>query len=160
MVLKPTNFKNKRAASLKNPAGIKKKGAMIGQNTSKKMKEKLDQIKNKKRIDDEEVQSTDSNGTFDGDENLNSQRQKQIRQNKKHLLLDDPFLLVEDAQKEQIETIEEKKLRMAKEVIAEYASEKKNDFFESLLSKTQADYQIVEEGDDLITRRMKMHLLE
>lgn len=124
------------------------------------MKEKLDQIKNKKRIDDEEVQSTDSHGTFDGDENLNSQRQKQIRQNKKHLLLDDPFLLVEDAQKEQIETIEEKKLRMAKEVIAEYASEKKNDFFESLLSKTQADYQIVEEGDDLITRRMKMHLLE
>lgn len=29
---------------------------------------------------------------------------------------------------------------MAKEVIAEYASEKKNDFFESLQAKTQADY--------------------
>ena len=49
---------------------------------------------------------------------------------------------------------------MAKDVIAEYASDKKNDFFESLLAKTQADYQIVAEGDDMITRRMKMHLLE
>ena len=93
-------------------------------------------IRNKKKLDEEEVESTDSHGTFEGDENLNSQRQNQIRQNKKNLLLDDPFLLVEEAQNEKVENAEERKLRMAKEVIAEYASEKKNDFFESLLSKT------------------------
>ena len=100
------------------------------------MKEKLEHIRNKKKLDEEEVESTDSHGTFEGDENLNSQRQNQIRQNKKNLLLDDPFLLVEEAQNEKVENAEERKLRMAKEVIAEYASEKKNDFFESLLSKT------------------------
>lgn len=61
---------------------------------------------------------------------------------------------------EPVETAEEKKLRMAKDIIKEYASEKKNDFFDSLFSKTQADYQIMEEGDDMLTRRMKMHLLE
>lgn len=49
--------------------------------------------------------------------------------------MDDPFLLVEES-KEQIETQEERKLRMAKDVIAEYASEKKDDFFDSLLAKT------------------------
>ena len=48
---------------------IKKKGAMIGQATSKKMKEKLDNIK--RRRDDDEVKSSDSHGTFEGDENLN-----------------------------------------------------------------------------------------
>jgi hypothetical protein len=58
------------------------------------------------------------------------------------------------------ETIEERRLRMTKQVINEYASANKDDFFESLYSKTQADYQIVEEGDDAITKRMKMHLLE
>ncbi len=86
------------------------------------------------------------------------QRQNFARQAKKNALLDDPFLLVED--EPQKETAEEKKLRLAKEIIAEYASDKKNDFFDSLFSKTQADYQIVEDGDDMLTRRMKMHLLE
>jgi hypothetical protein len=49
---------------------------------------------------------------------------------------------------------------MAKEIIAEYASEKKNDFFESLFTKTQAEYNLIQEGDDMLTKRMKMHLLE
>jgi hypothetical protein len=62
------------------------------------------------------------------------QRQKFARQAKKNALLDDPFLLVGD--ETQKETAEEKKLRLAKEIIAEYASEKKNDFFDSLFANT------------------------
>lgn len=49
---------------------------MIGQATSTKMREKLKGIK-RKTDDDDEVKSSDSHGTFDGDENV--QRQKFTR---------------------------------------------------------------------------------
>ena len=65
---------------------------MIGQATSKKMRDKLKGIKRK--TDDDEVKSQDSENTFEGDENV--QRQNFARQAKKNALLDDPFLLVED----------------------------------------------------------------
>ena len=128
---------------------------MIGQATSAKMREKLKGLK-RRADDDDDVKSSDSHGTFDGDEN--AQRQKFAKQAKKNALLDDPFLLADEEPRK--ETAEEKKLRLAKEIIAEYASEQKNDFFDSLFAKTQADYQIVENEDDQLTRRMKMHLLE
>ena len=108
---------------------------MIGQATSTKMREKLKGIKRRTDYDDE-VKSSDSHGTFDGDENV--QRQKFTRKSKKIAILDDPLLLVEE--EPQKETAEEKNLRLAKEIIAEYASDKKNDFFDSLFAKTQADY--------------------
>ena len=73
MVLKSNKDKPTKK-SFKTQPVIKKKGAMIGQATSKKMKEKLDNIK--RRRDDDEVKSSDSHGTFEGDENLNDLRIK------------------------------------------------------------------------------------
>ena len=65
MVLKTTKAKK----SFKTTGPInKKKGVMIGQATSKKMKEKLDKIK--KQRDDDDIKSEDSNAAFEGDENL------------------------------------------------------------------------------------------
>jgi hypothetical protein len=87
------------------------------------MRDKLKTIK--RRNDDDEVKSSDSHGTFDGDDHTR-------KTSKKSALLDDPFLVAE----EPVETVEEKKLRLAKEIIHEYASEKKNDFFDSLFAKT------------------------
>lgn len=49
---------------------------------------------------------------------------------------------------------------MTTQIINEYAREEKTDFFENLHAKTQHEEEIMEAGDDAITRRMKMHLLE
>ena len=49
--------------------------------------------------------------------------------------MDDPFL--QDAAGEQeVETIEEKRLRMANDIIKEYGKADKNDFFDQLHAKT------------------------
>jgi len=79
------------------------------------------------------VKSNDSHGAFDGDDG----HVRNPRGTKHSALLDDPFLQVDEPLKE---TAEEKKLRLAKDIIKEYASEQKNDFFESLFSKAQAEY--------------------
>ena len=57
---------------------------MIGEATSAKMREKIASFK--KRRDDDEVKSSDSHGTFDGEDTT------QKRLSKKNALLDDPFL--------------------------------------------------------------------
>jgi len=49
---------------------------------------------------------------------------------------------------------------MANDIIAEYGKVEKNDFFDQLHAKTQQEEEIMEAGDDAITKRMKMHLLE
>ena len=59
-----------------------------------------------------------------------------------------------------METIEEKRLKMANQIIQEYAREEKDDFFDQLHAKTQHEEEIMEAGDDAITERMKIHLLE
>ena len=59
-----------------------------------------------------------------------------------------------------METAEEKRLRMANQIIKEYGKDDKADFFEKLHAKTQMEEEILDKGDDAITKRMKMHLLE
>ena len=49
---------------------------------------------------------------------------------------------------------------MANQIIQEYAKEEKNDFFDKLHATTQHEEEILEAGDDAITKRMKTHLLE
>lgn len=115
------------------------------------MQDKLGKLKNKGKDDDEEIKSNDSDGGYmdNNKTGLNSKRNQ---------LLDDPFL--QAAAEEEHETAEEKRLKMAKGIIQEYAREEKNDFFDQLHAKTQHEEEIMEAGDDLITKRMKMHLLE
>jgi hypothetical protein len=57
-------------------------------------------------------------------------------------------------------TAEERRLKMTKQVIREFASEKNEDFFEKLQAKATPEEQILSKDDDAITRKMKMHLLE
>ena len=115
------------------------------------MQDKLGKLKNKGKDDDEEIKSNDSDGGYmdNNKTGLNSKRNQ---------LLDDPFL--QAAAEDEHETAEEKRLKMAKGIIQEYAREEKNDFFDQLHAKTQHEEEIMEAGDDLITKRMKMHLLE
>ena len=54
------------------------------------------------------------------------------------------------------ETAEEKRLRLTKKIIQEYASEEKQDFFLTLNAKTTQDQDIMQVDDDQLTRRMKM----
>ena len=59
-----------------------------------------------------------------------------------------------------METAEEKRLRMATQIIKEYGKDDKADFFEKLHAKTQVEEEIMNADDDAITKRMKMHLME
>jgi len=68
----------------------------------------------------------------------------------------DPFLAVE----KETMNAEEKRLKMTKQVIAEFARNDNDDFFEKLQAKTTPEEQILNKEDDLLTRKMKMHLLE
>ena len=58
-------------------------------------------------------------------------------------------------------------MRLTKKVIKEYANTEateqekgEGNFFDTLLSKTQADMDIIGADDDNMTKRMKMHMLE
>ena len=114
----------------------------IGESTALKMKEKLGQFKQKKKpVHDEEINSVDS-----ADE-----------QNK---LAEDPFFAAADDEKVNGETAEEKRLRLTKKIISEYAAEEKTDFFTSLVSKSTAEQEILTAEDNQITRRMKLQMLE
>ena len=123
------------------------------------MHDKLDKLKQKtkKKGDDDEIASNDSDAYIDR-EPVNQ------RSAKRNELLNDPFL--QDAAPEleneemQQETAEEKRLRMAQSIISEYARQDKDDFFDKLHAKTEHEEEIMEAGDDALTRRMKMHLLE
>jgi len=55
---------------------------------------------------------------------------------------------------------EDKRLKLTKQVIAEFARNDNDDFFEKLQAKTTPEEQILNKEDDLLTRKMKMHLLE
>ena len=57
-------------------------------------------------------------------------------------------------------TVEEKRLKMTKQVIAEFGKQDNDDFFEKLQAKSTPEEQILNQDDDLLTRKMKMHLLE
>ena len=71
-------------------------------------------------------------------------------------MLNDPFFQFEDDSKaeelgKEIETADQKRLRLANQILKEYAKEDKADFFESLQAKTTAEVDIREEGDDMLT---------
>ena len=125
----------KSQVSFKNKTGIE---------ASKRMQEKLSMIKKNKK-DDEEIMSADS-----GDEatHIKAATREGAMQKKKNQILNDPFLQLDDAQdieaankmeQDQIETAEEKRLRMANQIIKEYGKDEKNDFFEQLHAKTQME---------------------
>jgi hypothetical protein len=84
------------------------------------MKSKLDTLKSKGK--DEEIESESDND------------------NKPHK---EDFLVGmqnnEDEEMNQVETVEEKRLKMTKQIIKEYASEEKTDFFATLQAKTLVD---------------------
>jgi type III secretory pathway component EscR len=61
---------------------------------------------------------------------------------------------------QQVETVEEKRLKMTKQIIKEYASEEKTDFFATLSAKTLQDQDILNVDDDQLTKRMKLQVLE
>lgn len=87
------------------------------------MQDKLGKIRQKKGDDnDDEIASNDSDAFIDREPN----NPKNAKRNE---LLNDPFLTA-DKDEENLETVEEKRLRMAKGIIAEYAREDKNDFFD------------------------------
>ena len=156
MVQKHTKTKDTKGGKVKkNLASFK--GRKSGEEASKRIQEKLSQIK-KGQKQDEESASGDS-----GDEGQTMARQN-AKTKKRNEILNDPFLQFDedgDAEmQEQQETAEEKRLRMANQIIKEYGRDDKADFFEKLHAKTQMEEQIIEAGDDAITRRMKMYLLE
>jgi hypothetical protein len=53
------------------------------------------------------------------------------------------------------ETAEEKRLRLTKKIISEYAAEEKNDFFTSLVAKSTAEQDVMAADDNQLTKRMK-----
>ena len=105
-----------------NDKGSFKKANRIGEATAKRMQEKLGRMKNKGKVDEDEIKSNDSDAWVDRDPDdpRNAKRQE---------LLNDPFLQVDD-EKDAMETVEEKRLRMTKNIINEYAREEKTDFFD------------------------------
>ena len=105
------------------------------------MQQKLDRLKVKKSsTKDEDIESVD-----EADEVPHKES----------------FLVgMQDEEMQDKETAEEKRLRITKQIIQEYAVDSKADFFATLQAKTSADQDIVRDDDDLLTRRMKMQMLE
>ncbi len=94
------------------------------------MKQKLGQFKTKKAGLDEEIHSVDS-----ADE-----------QNKQGG--EDPFFVGMNEDEVQGETAEDKRLRLTKKIISEYAAEEKTDFFSSLVAKSTAEQEIMAADDN------------
>ena len=66
----------------------------------------------------------------------------------------------EDAAMMVKETAEEKRLRMTKSIIGEYAVDDKQNFFANLMAKTSTDMDIIRQDDDEVVKRMKLKMLE
>jgi len=73
---------------------------------------------------------------------------------------EDPFLVGLNEDEAEGETAEEKRLRLTKKIISEYATEEKTDFFASLVSKSTVEQEIIAADDNQLTRRMKFQMLE
>ena len=108
----------------------------IGESTAFKMKQKLGQFKAKKG-QDEEINSVDSADEQNKDKG------------------EDPFLVGMNNDEAEGETAEEKRLRLTKKIISEYAAEEKNDFFTSLVAKSTAEQDVMAADDNQLTKRMK-----
>ena len=65
---------------------------------------------------------------------------------------------------EQNETVEEKRLKMTKQLLSELNQStdptKTYDFFENLYNKTEAEVEIFQDNDDILARRLKYQILE
>jgi hypothetical protein len=121
----------------KAPAKPKQKQIKkIGEATASRMKTKLDALKQK----DEDIESNDS-----ADEGRKKEE----------------FLVgMEDDDMGGRETAEEKRLRMTKAIISEYGQADRTDFFATLTAKTQQDLGVMQDDDDVMTKRLKMQALE
>lgn len=105
---------------------------MVGEQASKRMQTRLEEIRQRKKAktDDEEIVSEDSDDVrghnTDFKQNRSAERAAKI--------LNDPFLQVQEIEQqneeEKNETAEEKRLRLANQIIEEYAQEEKTDFFD------------------------------
>ena len=76
--------------------------------------------------------------------------------------MNDTFFNKEPAEKKalnNVETVDEKRVRLTKNIISEYAADEKTDFFATLTAKT-TDHEIMTGDDNNLTTRMKMHMLE
>ena len=113
----------------KKPAILKPKSTKkIGETTAQKMKQKLSKLKQKKN-NDEDIESNDS-----ADEKIRPS--------------EDPFLVGMVDDEAQKETAEEKRLRLTKKIINDYAAEEKTDFFATLVSKSTAEQEIIQADDN------------
>jgi len=124
------------------------KGAKLGEATAKRMKNKISAISGKKKsknLDDEEIESVDS---LDND----------------YVPKKDDFLvgLSDEEEEQKRETAEEKRLRMTKQIISDYATGENgaNDFFATLTAKTTTDHDIINKDDDRLTKHLKMQALQ
>jgi len=90
----------------------------IGEATAQRMQAKLGKMK---KDDEDEIVSRDS------EDFLNKETGNPSHAKRKELM-NDPFLQVDEDMAQ--ETIEEKRLKMANNIIAEYAKEEKTDFFD------------------------------
>ena len=113
-------------------AGKVRKPNKIGEATAKKLKSKMQNLNR-----DEEIESIDS-----GDRDQEEER----------------FLvgMSGDEGENDKETAEEKRLRMTKQIIRDYAIDQGQDFFANLTAKTQTDMQILNDGDSRLTKHLKL----
>lgn len=113
----------------------------MGEATAKRMKQKLADLKSKRK--DEDIQSDSEN---DG------------RNFKEDFLTGMNSNLENDEVMK--ETAEEKRLRMTKDLIGEYAVDDKQNFFANLMAKTSTDMDIIRQDDEEVVKRMKLKMLE
>lgn len=149
-----------------NNQPVKKGGApnttKIGQVTAKRMRDKAQGQKEKQRPKgfDEEIDSDIAEDIDEGDHQMVNEEKRKNRMG----IAGDSFFDNPDAEKN--ETIEERRLRMTKALLAELQQPNaaKDDFFESLQAggnKVDAEVEIFnEQEDDLLTKRLKYQILE
>ena len=112
------------AKKLGGSGGIKKSKNVtkLGEATSRRMQEKLNQIK-KSEKNDIEIKS-------DSEDELAQGKQANATTQKNQILNDPFFEFADDGSADgQTETADQKRLRLANKILDEYAKEDKNDFF-------------------------------
>eukprot|EP00347_Sterkiella_histriomuscorum_P001221 403372861 len=152
------NDKTKKMGKAAAGAGGKNKNSSkIGEATAKKMMNKVNERKEKRRSKtmEEEIDSDiadDIDMQEEGDD-------KQFK-NAGGALSSDPFFA--QSTEDQNETVEERKMRMTKQLLQELQAPdaQQNDFFETLQTKGEAEAQIFDKDDDILTRRLKYQILE
>ena len=123
------------------------------------MKQKVDAVKSAGRPNPKK-RNIDEDEEIDSDLEDNDNDQERGPQAVKN----DPFFRgadEEDADAEVNETVEEKRLKMAKQLLNEIgAGGATGEFFDNLYSKADVEAEIMGNDDDMLARRLKYQILE